>query len=156
MKLGRLDVEVAGNRITMAGRIDEGVALSELLPHVPAGEVVIDTSAVVFINSIGLREWMRFISVLSKRTAVVLERVADVLMTQMNLIPQLASSATVRSFHAQYVCPACGAEDQPVVDAVVHAQALRAMQAPRLPCPECGAQMELGDFPERYLSIFKV
>jgi hypothetical protein len=29
------------------------------------------------------------------------------------------------------------------------------MQAPTLPCPECNAQMELGDFPERYLLVFR-
>ena len=29
------------------------------------------------------------------------------------------------------------------------------VQAPKLPCEECGAAMELGDFPERYLSIFR-
>jgi hypothetical protein len=23
-----------------------------------------------------------------------------------------------------------------------------------MPCPECGAAMELGDFPERYLGLF--
>ena len=59
------------------------------------------------------------------------------------------------SFHAQYVCPACGAEPSPLVDAAAHALALAAMRAPALPCPECGAAMELGDFPERYLSIFR-
>jgi predicted RNA-binding Zn-ribbon protein involved in translation (DUF1610 family) len=155
MKLGRLDVQLAGNHLTMAGRIDDGVALSELLPHLQAGEVVIDTAGVVFINSIGLREWMRFVRVVRQRGPVVLERVADVLMTQMNLIPELAKSVTIRSFHAQYVCPACGAEPTPLVDAIAHADGLRALQAPRLPCPECGAQMELGDFPERYLSIFR-
>ncbi len=156
LKLGRLDVQLAGNRVTMAGRIDDGVALSGLVTRLPAGEVVIDTSAVVFINSVGMREWIRLVRVLRERGKVVLERVADVLMTQMNMIPELATSVTIRSFHAQYVCPACGAETAPVIDAVAHAQGLRAMQAPRLPCPECGAQMELGDFPERYLKIFDV
>jgi len=73
----------------------------------------------------------------------------------MNLIPEFAGSVKVTSFHAQYVCGSCGAEVAPIVDAVVHAEALRRMQAPRLPCPECGAQMELGDFPERYLTVFR-
>jgi predicted RNA-binding Zn-ribbon protein involved in translation (DUF1610 family) len=155
MKLGRLDVQVAGNHVTMAGRIDDAVTLSELAAQLPAGDVVIDTSAVVFINSVGMREWIRLVRVLRERGKIVLERVADVLMTQMNLIPELATSVTIRSFHAQYVCPACGAEPTPLVDAVAHGDGLRALKAPRLPCPECGAQMELGDFPERYLSLFR-
>jgi predicted RNA-binding Zn-ribbon protein involved in translation (DUF1610 family) len=155
VKLGRLDVQVDGNRVAMAGRIDDGCSLGELAQSLPAGDVVIDTSAVVFINSIGMREWMRLVRALRERGKVVLERVADVLMTQLNMFTELGASVTVRSFHAQYVCPACGGEHAPLVDVVAHADRLRALEAPRLPCPECGAQMELGDFPERYLSIFR-
>lgn len=156
MRLGRLDAQIDGNRVALAGRIDDGCALGELVAHLPAGDVVIDTSGVVFINSIGMREWMRLVRALRERGTVVLERVADVLMTQMNLLADLAAGAEIRSFHARYLCPACGAEHAPLVDAVAHRAALQAMQAPRLPCPECGAQMDLEDFPERYLSIFKV
>jgi hypothetical protein len=155
MKLGRLDVELQPPRVTFAGRIDDSAALAQLLPHVPPGDVWLDTSGVTFVNSIGMREWMRFVRALRDRGHVTLERVADVLITQINMIPELARSVTVVSFHAQYVCPACGAESAPLVDAISHAQSLRAMQAPALPCPECGAAMELADFPERYLSIFR-
>ncbi len=155
LRLGRLDVQLAPPRIVFAGRIDDSVALGELVARVPAGDVVLDTDGVTFVNSIGMREWMRFVRALRERGTVTLERVADVLMTQINLIPELARNVAVVSFHAQYVCPACGAEAAPLVDAVAHAQALRALQAPRLPCPECGAAMELADFPERYLSIFR-
>ena len=73
----------------------------------------------------------------------------------MNMVAELAKHVRIASFHAQYVCPACGAEHAPLVDAVRNAQALRRLEAPRLPCPECSGQMELGDFPERYLMIFK-
>jgi hypothetical protein len=155
LRLGRLDVQIEGNRVTMTGRIDDGAQLGELTSRLPAGDTVIDTSGVTFINSIGMREWLRLLRTLRERGSVVLERVADVLMIQMNMIPELARAVTVTSFHAQYVCPACGGEHAPVVDAVANAQSLRAMAAPRLPCPECGAQMELGDFAERYLSIFR-
>jgi len=156
-RLGRLDVELAGNRIALTGRLDEGAVLGELVGRVPPGEVVIDTGGVTFINSIGTCEWMRFLRALRGRGGtIVLERVADVLMTQMNLVADLAAGAEIRSFHAQYLCPACGAEHAPLVDAIAHRDALKTMQAPRVPCPECGAQMDLGDFPERYLSIFKV
>ena len=156
VQLGRLEVTVAAPRLSFVGRIDDSVALADLIAHVPAGEVVLDTAGVTFVNSVGVREWIRFVRALHTRgTAIALERVADVLMTQINMIPELARHAVVRSFHAQYVCPACGAEAAPLVDAVAHAEELRALRAPPLPCPECGAAMELGDFPERYLSIFR-
>ena len=142
----RLDVQVRGNQVTLAGRIDDTVAFGELPGRLPAGEVVIDTEGVTFVNSIGMREWIRLIRALRESAhAVRLERVADVLMTQMNLIAELRGAVTISSFHAQYVCPACGAEAAPLVDKAL---------GPK-PCPECGAAMELADFPERYLTIFK-
>jgi hypothetical protein len=151
----RLDVAITESRITLAGRLDDTSQLGDVPARVPAGDVAIDTDGVTFVNSIGMREWMRLIRALRERGRVTLERVADVLMTQMNLIPEFTGSVAIASFHAQYACNSCGAEAAPLVDAVVHAPTLRAMKAPLLPCPECGAAMELGDFPERYLSIFR-
>lgn len=144
----RLDVKVAGNRVTMAGRIDDTASFADLPGQLPAGEVVIDTEGVTFINSIGMREWIKLVRALKGR--VRLDRVADVLMTQMNLIAELAGAVTISSFHAQYVCPSCGAETQPLVEASGQLATM-----PALPCPECRSAMELGDFPERYLTIFK-
>ncbi len=155
MKIGRLEIEVSGSRVVLTGRIDDSATtLGDLLVHVPPGDVVLDTSGVTFINSIGMREWMRLIRALRDRGRVTFERVADVLITQMNLIPEF-KGVDVASFHAQYLCPACGVEDTPVIDVATHGAALRTMQAPKMPCPECGAAMDLADFPERYLSLFR-
>ena len=155
IRLGRLDVTIAGSHVTLVGRIDESATLAMVVSQITAGDVAIDTSAVTFINSVGMREWIRFVRALRDRGGVILERAADVLMTQMNLIPESCVGVTIRSFHAQYVCGACGAESAPVVDAVAHGARLRQMSAPPLPCPECGAAMELADFPERYLTLFR-
>ncbi len=154
MKIGRLDIEITGSRAVLAGRIDDASPLGELAQKLPPGNVTIDTGGVTFVNSVGMREWVRLIRALKPRGTVTLERVADILMTQMNLIPEFTGTR-ITSFHAQYVCPACGAESSPLVDAVANAAALAKLQAPKLPCPECKAQMELADFPERYLSIFR-
>ena len=151
----RLDMRVDGPRVVLSGRIDDTTSFEQLTSQLPAGGVTIDTSGVTFVNSIGMREWMRLVRALRDRGPVTLERVADVLMTQMNMFPEFATSVTIASFFAQYACPSCGAESAMLVDAVEHADALRAMRAPKLPCEECGAAMALGDYPERYLTIFK-
>lgn len=153
----KLEVKVAGNRVTMAGRIDDSAAFADVPARLRDGEIVIDTDAVTFINSIGMREWIRLLRALRETGRPVrLERVADVLITQMNLIAEFVGqrAVTISSFHAQYVCPACGAESAPLVDAVANAPLLRQLKVPAMPCAECGAAMELGDFPERYLTIF--
>ncbi len=154
LRLGRLDVELTPGRLVLAGRIDDASPLGDLAPQVPAGDVTIDTAGVTFINSIGMREWMRLVRGLKKKGEVTFAGVADVLITQMNLRPEFHGSR-ITSFHAQYLCPSCGAEAALLVDAVTYGELLRRMQVPRLPCPECGKQMDLADFPERYLSLFK-
>ena len=133
-----------------------GKNLAVIGNETPEGAVILDTGGVTFVNSIGIREWMRLTRALRDcGTTITLERVADVLITQLNVFGDLARLATIASFHAQYICPACGAEATPLVDVQEHLPLLRVGQAPHLPCPECGAAMDLGDFPERYLSVFK-
>ncbi len=152
----RLDIEVQGARLVLRGRIDDTAnVLGEAAARLPDGDVTIDTDAVTFVNSVGMREWMRLVRALRARGVVSLERVADVLMTQINLRPELGESVRIESFHAPYECPACGCEDSPVVDAKLHAVSLAQLVAPRLPCPECGQPMDLGDFPEKYLGVFR-
>jgi len=154
IRLGRLHAELSPGRVVLRGRIDDFSALGELAAQVTPGNVSIDTDGVTFINSIGMREWMRFVRALKARGLVTFERVAAVLITQMNLLPEFDGSP-ITSFHAQYACEACGAESVPLVDVGVHAEELSQMHAPKLPCPECGKPMELADFPERYLAVFK-
>jgi anti-anti-sigma regulatory factor/ribosomal protein S27AE len=151
----RLTARVDGSRIVLAGRIDDTAQLVQLAERVPAGDVAIDTDAVTFVNSVGMRELIRLVRALKTRGRIAFERVADVLVAQVNLVPELARSVTVVSFHAPYECPRCGAEHAPLVDVRVHAELLYLGVAPHLPCPECGAPSALADFPERYLGIFK-
>jgi hypothetical protein len=152
---GRLDVQLRGARAVLSGRLDDSCRLGELAGQLPPGDVVIDTGGVTFVNSIGMREWGRFIRALRERGSVTLEAVADVLMAQMNQISEFIGALRILSFHASYVCPACGYEASMLIDAVAHAPALRKLEAPALPCPECGKPMELADYPERYLTIFR-
>ena len=143
--MSRLQIDVAGNRVTFTGRIDETAQLAPLVGQLPAGGVVLVPEGVTFVNSVGLREWIRFVRALRETgRPPTLERVADVLMTQMNLIGELRGLA-ITSFYAQYECPTCRNEDQPLVDAAL---------AP-VACNECGSPMQLADFPERYLTIFR-
>jgi len=154
LRFGRLLVKIEGARVTLAGRLDDSSLLGGLAAEIPRGDVVIDCGGITFVNSYGMREWVRLLRALEGHGAITLECVADALMTQMNLIPEFARRAKVTSFHAQYVCPACGAEAVPLVDVAAHASELAALRMPTSPCPECGAAMELADFPERYLNIF--
>jgi len=154
-KLGRLDIQIHGARMALAGRFDDAiVGLSEVASQMPIGDVTIDLEAVTFVNSVGMREWIRLVRVLRERGTITLARVAEGLMRQLNLIDEFRGTVRVASFHAQYACPKCGAEADPLVDAVAHLLSLRAKTFPPMPCPECGSAMALAEFPERYLTLF--
>ena len=154
-RLGRLDVEVNGARAVLAGRIDDTCQLEQLATQLPPGDVVIHTAGVSFMNSIGTREWMRLIRRLRSRGTITLEAVSEVLMVQMNMFSAFGQSVQIVSFHASYLCPACGCEASLLVDAAAYAEAEHPQGLPMPRCPECQAAMELSDFPERYLSIFR-
>jgi anti-anti-sigma regulatory factor/predicted RNA-binding Zn-ribbon protein involved in translation (DUF1610 family) len=155
LRIGRLDAQLTGARAVLAGRLDDTAQLGEVAAQLPPGPVAIDTAGVTFVNSIGMREWVRLVRALRQRGPVTLEAVSDVLIVQMNLLSEFHGGAVqIASFHAGYLCPACGREAAPLIDAVAHAALLQQMRAPAMPCPECGKAMELADFPERYLTVF--
>jgi DNA-directed RNA polymerase subunit RPC12/RpoP len=154
-RLGRLDVEVSGARAVLAGRIDDTSQLDEIVNQLPPGDVVIHTAGVSFMNSIGTREWMRLIRRLRTRGTITLEAVSEVLMVQMNMFSAFGNSVQIVSFHAGYMCPTCGCEASLLVDAAAYAEAQQPQGLPMPRCPECQSAMELSDFPERYLSIFR-
>lgn len=154
-RIGRLEVQASGPRATLVGRLDDVGALGELAQQLPPGDVTLETGGITFVNSIGMREWVRLLRTLRDRGTITLEGLADVLMVHMNVLAECRGMARIVSFYASYACNACGYEGSLLVEAVANLDALRALRPPPLPCPECGAAAELADFPERYLSIFR-
>ena len=154
LRTGRLEVELLGSRARFAGRIDDAVHLAEVGHLLPGGDVTLDLAGVAFVNSIGMRAWVRLIRSLRERGAVTLEAVSDVLIVAMNLVAEFRGAVRIASFHAGYACPGCGREATLLVDVAAHAGELAARRLPAQPCPECGGAMEPADFAERYTSIF--
>ncbi|HRC56802.1 MAG: hypothetical protein IPI49_33490 [Myxococcales bacterium] len=151
-----MTVTRSASRLVLAGRLDDAAPLSGLATTDLDRHLVIDTGGISFVNSIGIREWMRLLRTLHEAgIQVALENVADVLITQMNMIPDASGHAEIRSFHALYACEACGAESSPLIEVAPHRAELAAMRPPSVKCDECGGKMDLGDYPERYLSVFR-
>lgn len=154
---GRMTVTTAGDALALGGAIDEGAALHELIGRARDGCLVLDLAAITFINSLGVRDWIRMQAAAQKlRVAVELRRVAEPIVHQLNMIIATRGDAHIASFFAPYACDACGREDSLLVDAVTHRDRLRALDPPPMDCPECGAAMVFNDFPERYFSFLSV
>jgi hypothetical protein len=152
--MGKLEVRLRGARAVFVGRLDETVSLGALIDQLPPGDAVIDAAGINFVNSIGMREWIRLIRALRDRGPITLEAVSEVLITQMNLISQFRG-VRITSFYASFACPSCGHQARQLIDAEAQAATLRKMQLPAVPCPECRAAMEPADYPERYTTIFR-
>jgi anti-anti-sigma regulatory factor len=151
---GRMTVTDTGDALALAGSIDESAALHELLARARGGRLVLDLAAVTFINSLGVRDWIRMQAAAQKAgLAVELRRVAEPLVHQLNMIIATRGTAQVSSFYAPYACDACGREDSLLIDAIANHERLVRLDPPPQTCPECGAQMAFNDFPERYFSF---
>lgn len=151
---GRMTIEPAGDALALGGSIDETAALHEILSRAKAGRLVLDLGAVTFINSLGVRDWIRMQAAAQQAGLhVELRRVAEVLVHQLNMIIATRGNAAVTSFFAPYACDACGREESLLIDAVTNATGLQKLEPPPMTCPECGSAMAFNDFPERYFSF---
>jgi hypothetical protein len=151
---GRMTITDQGDALLIGGAIDEAAALHELPARARNGTLVLDLAAVTFINSLGVRDWIRMqAAAQGSQLNVELRRVAEPLVHQLNMIIATRGNATVSSFFAPYQCDSCGREESLLIDAIAHADRLTRLDPPPMTCPECQSQMAFNDFPERYFSF---
>jgi ABC-type transporter Mla MlaB component/DNA-directed RNA polymerase subunit RPC12/RpoP len=154
---GRLQLKQEADQLVVSGAIDETAAVGDLVGRARAGKLTLDLAGVNFINSLGVRDWIRMQAAATKAgIKVELRRVSEPLVHQLNMIIATRGTATVTSFYAPYACDACGREESILVDAVANGASLAQLEAPAITCPECSAQMAFNDFPERYFSFLSV
>jgi hypothetical protein len=154
---GRMTITDTGDSFVLAGAIDETAALHELPGRARAGRLALDLGGITFINSLGVRDWIRMQAVAQQTgLAIELRRVAEPLVHQLNMIIATRGNSAVTSFFAPYACDACGREESLLIDAVAHAERLVRLDPPPMACPECSGQMAFNDFPERYFSFLSV
>ena len=143
-------------RVQIAGDIDENANLLERLDGL-AGAVHIDLGGVRRINSAGVREWVNFLRELEARAvSVTLSRCSAPIVMQMNMISNFRGAARVASLFAPMVCPSCDREDDLLVSLTPEVLAGLPDQLPAARCPDCGADMELDDIPERYFAFLNL
>jgi hypothetical protein len=151
---GRMQIDEQASELRLSGALDETAQLPELAGRARGGRLVLELSGVTFINSLGVRDWIRFQQAAQKQKIdLELRRVAEPIVHQLNMIVATRGQARVTSFFAPYACDRCGREDSLLIDAVTHRDRLSRLDPPPQTCSECGAQMVFNDFPERYFSF---
>jgi len=132
------------------GEIDENADFAELRRRL-RGPVTFHLAEVRRINSCGVREWVAFVRDLPAVSELTLSGCSPAIVTQLNMIYNFKGPGRVRSFLAPYVCGACGAEEDKLIDVEMAGRPLRGL--PEFSCSHCGAGMDFDDLPERYLSF---
>src|SRR4051812_20156881 len=103
--------EDRGDKLAISGSIDDKADVLGLMAHVKAGRLVLDLGGIRFINSIGVREWIRLQqAAATAKVQIELYRVAVVLVHQLNIVIATRGNAIVHSFFAPYLCDECDAE----------------------------------------------
>jgi len=149
-----LQINVTPAGIEILGAIDENANLVPLVRHARNGRLVIDLAGVTFINSIGVREWVRLQSeAAAAKVRLDLRRVADVLIHQMNIIPAARGVSIVSSFFAPYECERCDREEECLIDVATHGAALAHLMPPDMPCSRCKRLMQFSEAPELYFAF---
>ena len=151
---GRLTTNSDGAQLVLAGALDETANIIALLDKAKNSVLILDLAGVSFINSLGVRDWIRMLATATKQSiAVELRRVSEPIVHQLNMIIATRGNSRVISFYAPYACDSCGREESQLIDVAAHAVGLANLVAPSITCPECAAQMAFNDFPERYFSF---
>jgi hypothetical protein len=147
----RLSCEVRGNHLTLAGTIDEQANLPRLLDHARDQRLVLDLGGVTFINSLGIRSWIRMQQAAeAARLRLELVRVAEPIVHQLNIMPAARGVSIVSSFFAPYICERCDLEQTVLLDVRTHGTDIARKRAPAMTCADCAGNLELAEAPELY------
>ncbi len=143
--------DVRGNHLTLAGAIDENANLVRMLDHAKDDRLILDLGGITFINSLGVREWIRMQqAAAAANLRIELRRVAEPLVHQLNITPAARGVSLVTSFFAPYECDNCDAEHLMLLDVRTHGADLAKQRAPALKCPRCDRDMVFADPAELY------
>ena len=136
--------------IALSGHLNEAADLTPLT-QLP-GPLVIDLSGLDRINSLGVRDWMRFIRICETAgVALTFERCSPTIVQQISMITNfMGTTSRISSVEVPYLCSACGTEHLQLLELVPGAE----LQV-TITCPKCRAPMELDDLVETYAEIMR-
>ena len=137
-------------RIRLRGTINERTTFDEWAVDGP--RLVLIADGVRYINSTGLKRFWAFLQPLTTRYAIRFERCSPALVAQLNMMPALAESVSVRSLIAPLECTECVAETDVLVEV---SDGQPRPSVPARTCEICGAPMVLAELEERYFAFLR-
>jgi len=146
--------ERQGDTLFLSGPISDEAGLIQLVGQATNRRLVLDLHGVTFINSLGVRDWVHMQNAAAKAgVRVILRRVAEVLVHQLNIVPAARAASDIESFYAGYLCEHCGDEHSMLLHTETHRALLMDMKPPPLSCPSCTKPLTFIDPAELYFSF---
>lgn len=141
--------------VRLTGVIDEHNGLRQLTERLDHRLLLVDLSGVRRINSVGVRDWVTWLSDLRKRDVrTVFFDCPPGIMDQVNLVRNFAAGCTIETFYAPYYCDVCDKEENYCLDTFdLMSKAER--RAPTFHCDRSDCGMALDDVEENYFAFME-
>ncbi len=140
--------------LELKGNIDEDAAFTP--PDTgSAAAVVLDLDGVTAINSVGIREWIKWIKALPGNAQLSLRRCPKIVVDQINMVAGfLPANARVESFYVPYYSDATGNEKMVLFE---HGKQFKdgEVHAPPEVKDESGEPMEMDVIEAKYFKFLK-
>ena len=149
----KLEREGDTTRVIFSGVINGSASLTALASQL-SGNIVFDTFAVSRIDSLGVREWLNFITRLTNVDKITLVRCSPAIVTQLNNVDNFRGEASVESVAAPFYCNDCDAEHLEIIDTCANIETpVELIDRNEHHCRQCGAAAEFDDLVERYFQF---
>jgi predicted RNA-binding Zn-ribbon protein involved in translation (DUF1610 family) len=124
--------------LSFAGMIDENIELPDLKEEI-AGRVIVDLENLTMINSLGCRNWSKWLKGIKAKQGIVLRHCSPPFISQVNILQNFVPpEVKIESLLVPYYCPNCNHTETTRFEREV------ASSAPEeSPCPSCGGAMEI-------------
>lgn len=150
----RIQQESGISAVQFAGEINETADFSELTAWL-SGRVELHLQGVRQINSIGAREWIRFVRSLVAVTDLKLAHCSTAIVNHLNMISNFRGKAEVSSFYAPYHCAGCNADIEKLIDIKICFPDPKIKHPPTFTCDSCSHPLEFDELPDHYLAFLQ-
>lgn len=110
----RINARKPGLTVDVSGALDENAeaALAQTEPKLQRAHVVFDLSGVQSVNSLGYRQWTKFLQRVSAQSTFDLANCPQAMLEYAALLPALSYAAMIRSVLVPYQCESCSRGSQ--------------------------------------------
>jgi hypothetical protein len=140
-------------QIALRGDLKEGAVFPVVDPS--TRRLILDLGGISRINSLGVREWMRFAAAIPETVETLLERCPVVFVSQSNMIANFLGRSRVVSFIAPYVCERCDSVADVLLVCAQENVAQLMKHAPARNCEKCGNALTFDELEESYFAFLK-